>query len=71
MSTLTLRIEDTMAADLAQIAQQQHRSKSDVAREMLRKNIALSKFQALREKAMPYAGAAGYLTDEDVFRDIS
>lgn len=71
MSTLTLRIEDDMAIDLEHIAQQQHRSKSDVAREMLRKNIALMKFQALREKALPHAESAGYLTDEDVFRNIS
>lgn len=28
-------------------------------------------FEALRKKVMPFAEARGYLTDEDVFSDIS
>ncbi|MCB1736248.1 MAG: ribbon-helix-helix protein, CopG family [Gammaproteobacteria bacterium] len=71
MTTLTLRIDDQMATDLQRIADMQHRTKSDVAREMLRKDIALEKYRQLRQKALPLAEAAGYLTDEDVFEDIS
>jgi hypothetical protein len=37
---------------------------------MLRKRIAVERFRALRHKALPLAEAVGYLTDEDVFRDI-
>ncbi len=47
------------------------RSKSEVAREALRRQLAIQRFRLLRRAAMPYAGAAGYLTDEDVFRDVS
>ena|ERR1700694_4194166 len=32
---------------------------------------SIQRFRALRSAAMPYAAAAGYLTDEDVFRDVS
>ncbi|MCP5353175.1 MAG: ribbon-helix-helix protein, CopG family [Chromatiales bacterium] len=71
MTTLTMRIDDQMAADLQAIADAQHRTKSDVAREMLRKDIALEKFRQLRRTAMPLAEAAGYLTDDDVFDAIS
>ena len=70
MGTLTIRIDDELENDLEQLAKAQHRTKSDLAREMLRKRIAVEHFRALRHKALPLAEAAGYLTDEDVFRDI-
>lgn len=71
MSTLTLRIDDEMERQLEELAQSRHTTKSQVVRDMLKKNMALARFQALREQALPYAEAAGYLTDEDVFRDVS
>jgi hypothetical protein len=40
-------------------------------REALRRHLALTQFEDLRKRMMPFAEAAGYLTDEDVFRDVS
>jgi tRNA uridine 5-carbamoylmethylation protein Kti12 len=54
-----------------QLAETMHRTKSDVARDMLRKQIALAKLHELRREFIPYAEKTGYLTDEDVFRDVS
>ncbi len=71
MGTLTIRIDDELENDLDQLAKSQHRTKSDLARDMLRKRVAVERFRALRRKALPLAEAAGYLSDEDVFRDIS
>jgi len=71
MGTLTIRIDDKLENDLDQLARSQHRTKSDLAREMLRKRIAVERFRELRRKALPLAEAAGYLSDEDIFRDIS
>ena len=71
MNTLTLRIDDEMEQQLERMAQSRHSTKSQIVREMLRKHMALARFQDLRAQAMPYAEAAGYLTDEDVFRDVS
>jgi predicted transcriptional regulator len=71
MGTLTIRIDDDLERDLDELAKVQHRTKSDLAREMLRKHIAVERFRELRRKALPLAEAAGYVTDEDVFRDIS
>ena len=69
--TLTIRIDDELEKDLDLLAKAQHRTKSDLAREMLRKHIAVERFRELRRKALPLAEAAGYVTDEDIFRDIS
>jgi predicted transcriptional regulator len=71
MGTLTIRIEDELDSELEKLARSQHRTKSDLVRDMLRKRIAVEKFRALRRQALPLAEAAGYLTDEDTFRDIS
>lgn len=71
MGTLTIRIDDDLERDLDELAKVQHRTKSDLAREMLRQHIAVERFRKLRRKALPLAEAAGYVTDEDVFRDIS
>jgi predicted transcriptional regulator len=71
MGTLTIRINDDLERDLDELAKAQHRTKSDLAREILRKHIAVERFRELRRKALPLAEAAGYVTDEDVFRDIS
>ena len=71
MGTLTIRLDDKLDRELARLAKRTGRTKSEVAREALRRQLSIQRFRALRRKAMPYAAAAGFLTDEDVFRDVS
>ena len=71
MGSLTIRLDDELEKNLEQLAKSQHRTKSDLAREMLRRRIAVERFRELRRKALPLAEAAGYVSDEDIFRDIS
>ena len=61
MATLTIRIDDELEEDLEKLAKALNRSKSELAREMLRKRIAIEQFRALRRKAL-LAEAAGYPT---------
>jgi hypothetical protein len=37
----------------------------------LRTQLLLDRFEVLRAETLPYAAKAGYLLDEDVFRDVS
>lgn len=71
MGTLTLRIDDELEADLERIASAQHRSKSELVREMLRRYTTRELFLQAREELRPYGEQAGYLTDEDFFREFS
>ncbi len=71
MSTLTIRLDDKLDRELARLAKQTGRTKSEVAREALRRQLLVQRFRNLRQELMPYAEAAGWLTDEDVFRDVS
>jgi predicted transcriptional regulator len=71
MTTLTVRIDDELDRTLTELARQQGRSKSDLVRRMLKRQTTLSLFEETRKNALPLGERAGYLTDEDVFRDIS
>ena len=71
MSTLTIRIDDDFDAELTRLAAAAHRTKSELVREMLRRQVALEEVQHLRAKLRPYAERAGFLTDEDFFEHIS
>lgn len=71
MGTLTIRLDDKLERELNRLAKTQRKTKSVVARELLRQYILLRRLDDIRRKARPYAEKAGYLTDEDVFRDIS
>ena len=71
MTTLTIRLDDKLDRELARLAKQTGRTKSEVAREALRRQLLVQRFRGLRQELMPYAEAAGWLTDEDVFRDVS
>jgi predicted transcriptional regulator len=71
MGTLTIRLDEELEADLNRIAEAQHKTKSEIAREMLRRHTTIELFRLARRELMPYAEKAGYLTDEDIFRDVS
>ena len=70
-AALTIRLDPDLQRQLARLARRTGRSVSALAREALRRQIALVQFADLRRRIMPLAEARGYLTDDDVFRDIS
>jgi predicted transcriptional regulator len=71
MTTLTIRLDDKLDRELKRLARTQGKTKSELARELLRRHLFLRELENLRAKLRPYAETAGYLTDEDFFRDIS
>ena len=70
-STLTIRIDSSLERRLDYAAKRSGLSKSAVVREALQQRLALDQLADLRRRIMPFAEARGYLTDEDVFREIS
>jgi predicted transcriptional regulator len=70
-STLTVRLDDQLERELSAAAEARGESRSDVVREALRRYLVVRRFEDARKRIMPFAEAAGYLTDEDVFRDVS
>ncbi len=70
-AALTIRLDPALQRQLARAARRTGRSRSELVRDALRRQLALAQFEDLRRRIMPLAEARGYLTDEDVFRDVS
>ncbi len=70
-SALTIRLDKDLQRTLNEVCRRSGHTRSEVVREALRRQLALLRFEQLRQKVMPFAEARGYLTDEDVFKTVS
>jgi predicted transcriptional regulator len=70
MATITLRVPDELDEALERQSTAAGVSKSDLAREALRRFLAVSELQRLRTRLVQRAQAQGIHTDEDVFRPL-
>jgi predicted transcriptional regulator len=68
---LSIRLTEKLRRELARLCKRQHRPASDVAREALRRYLAVEEVRQLRERLRPRAQAKGFVTDEDVFKAVS
>ena len=71
MGTLTIRLDEKLERALDRLARSSGRTKSELAREALVREVAIARFRELRRRTLPFAEAQGLLTDEDVFKAIS
>ncbi len=71
MTAVTIRLEPALQRQLDRLSRELGRTRSDIVRDALRRQLALLRFEKARRQIMPFAEARGYLTDEDVFRDVS
>ncbi len=69
--TLTLRLDDKLAQKLDHVAKRTGRTRSDVVRDALRRQLAIAILDEVREELVPLAEKQGIYTDEDVFRELS
>jgi predicted transcriptional regulator len=70
-STLTIRMDEELSALLDTVTKLSGRNRSEIAREALRRQLRVTRFDNLRKRVMPFAEARGYLTDDDVFAAVS
>lgn len=70
MSTLTIQLDSSLDIALTRLAAEAQRSKGDWVCDMLRKEAARAELRHSRELLKPYAERAGWLSDEDVFRQV-
>ncbi len=69
--TITVRLDDNLVLILDEVCRRSGQTRSEVMREALKRHLASRRFEQLRRRVMPFAGARGYLTDEDVFKTVS
>jgi predicted transcriptional regulator len=70
-SAVTIRIEPDLQKLLDQVCKQTGRTRSDVVRDSLKRQLSIIRFEQLRRQVLPFAEARGYLTDEDVNKALS
>ena len=56
---------------LDQVCRRSHRNRSAVVRDALQRQLSILMFEQLRRQVLPFAEARGYLTDEDIFKEVS
>lgn len=66
-----MRLDDDLQQRLDAATVRSGRSRSQIIRDALNRQLTLEAFEQLRSQVLPFAEARGYLTDEDVFRDLS
>ena len=71
MATLTIRIDEKLDAELRHMAARTGIGKSAFVREAVRRQLAIARLEELRRRVAPFAEARGWLTDEDVFDEVS
>jgi predicted transcriptional regulator len=70
-SSLAIRLDKDLESLLTKASKRSGKNRSVIAREALRRQLRLEQFEEIRKRVMPFAEARGYLTDEDVFSQIS
>ena len=69
--SLTIRLDDELEQELEAACAETGRSRGEIVRDALRRQLQLMRFERLRRQALPFGEAAGWLTDEDVFAAVS
>ena len=70
-SAVTIRIEPDLQKLLDKVCKQSGRTRSDIVRDSLKRQLSIIRFEQLRREVLPFAEARGYLTDEDVNKAVS
>lgn len=69
--TVAVSLPSDLTARLDLVAEEEGTSRSEIVRDALRRYLAQRQLQQTRVSVLPFAEAAGFLTDEDVFKAVS
>jgi predicted transcriptional regulator len=70
-AAVTIRLDPSLEEMLDRVCRDTGRSRSEVVREALRRQLTLELFEEARRQLIPFAEAQGIYTDEDVFKLVS
>ena len=70
-NALTIRLDPKLERLLDRLCRETGRTRSDLVRDALRRQLQLMRFETLRRRVLPFAEARGYLTDEDIAKVVS
>jgi predicted transcriptional regulator len=71
MTSMTIEISEALSRNLEEMARKQGKPVDEFVRDFLERLSAVEELRLLQDETVPYAEAAGFFTDEDVFKVIS
>lgn len=71
MKSITLQLSDDLEEQLNRFSQREHRAVEDAAREIIRRRLAIDRFQELCSQTQQLARAAGYTSEDQLLDEIS
>ena len=70
-NVITIRLDADLQRRLDDVCDRSGRSRSEVVRDAIKRQVSLIQFEQLRREVLPFAEARGYLIDEDIFNAVS
>jgi predicted transcriptional regulator len=70
-AVLTVRLNEEESAELDRLMQWTGRTRSELVRDALRAQALRETLRQLHDELGPQARAAGWLTEDDILRDVS
>jgi len=70
-TVISVSFPKEMAMELDKLAKESGRTRSEIVKEALRAFLWEERFRKFRSKIRPKAKKRGFITDEDVFKDVS
>jgi hypothetical protein len=71
MSQITINLPEATAEDLARASREANQSPEAFAEELVRRALSVRKLREARAKLVEHGRAAGFDSDDDVFKAIS
>lgn len=71
LKPLNIRISDNLRRQLQAISKKEKIPVGDLVRQSLRQFVAVRHFRQMRRRILPFAEAQGFLTDDDIFGQVS
>lgn len=71
MTQMTIELPDNICKQLNELGRKEGLSPPHMVVDCVQRFLALRQLEELQREIAPYAKAAGWESDEDVFRDVS
>ncbi|SOD88722.1 antitoxin [Spirosoma fluviale] len=71
MTVVSVELDDKLAGELKQISESLQTSEVDLIKKAVDNFLRQQRMDRIRAEIKPYAEAAGFLTEEDIYREIS
>jgi predicted transcriptional regulator len=71
MTVVSLELDDKLAGELKQLSESLQTSEVDLVRKAVDNFLRQQRMDQIRAEIKPYAEAAGLLTEEDIYKEIS